>query len=446
MLAIFSRTDGDDALYGLIYDDGSFDLYEPLPPRVGDPLPLVDTLGLRDSPSTASKPVPMPLITPDDVRYRVALSQYLDEHGFMLVTLSDEEAENGAASGSDDEPETIDLDEEDEDADWLRMRYWALAAYKSDDFYDEIAGMSFRDPDDRAADQARADNLAVFKDTALYRAAVDAGLIVDGEWTGPPDGHAPIIQPDTQRVYHPALASLRLVERSVEVLPDNVRHLGNAHNQKDHAGKRGSSDGNAGVAAARAKEDEIRNITTHEELYAFDAQTGDLVFSKLGSTEDKAHIEITAFERSLLKDTIATHNHPLGWESSSVTIGRNGYSFSKDDVVFAVNADLAEIRAVSPGYRYSLKRPEGGWPVSPAYIARKHVQYSEEQKAEWWPRISNKSLSIETANAEQAHDVMLRLSRLEALPYTREPYVPVARTLRSAPFAPVVVRHPGHGS
>ena len=51
----------------------------------------------------------------------------------------------------------------------------------------------------------------------------------------------------------------------------------------------------------------------------------------------------------VLRNSIVTHNHP------------GGRSFSEDDLVTAVELDLYELRAVSRGFTYRLRRPERGW-------------------------------------------------------------------------------------
>lgn len=61
------------------------------------------------------------------------------------------------------------------------------------------------------------------------------------------------------------------------------------------------------------------------------------------------------------KDAILTHNHPL-------SIGRKGVlaignSFSYDDIETATSMNVKEIRAVTPTYTFSMKRPKGGWNI-----------------------------------------------------------------------------------
>lgn len=66
-----------------------------------------------------------------------------------------------------------------------------------------------------------------------------------------------------------------------------------------------------------------------------------------------------------LRDTIVTHNHPsavMRREYGDTLASRVGSSLSSADVVFAVNNNVKEVRAVTKGgYLYSLKRPANGW-------------------------------------------------------------------------------------
>lgn len=64
-----------------------------------------------------------------------------------------------------------------------------------------------------------------------------------------------------------------------------------------------------------------------------------------------------------MKDAILTHNHPGGWRYSENDIMHIGNSFSVEDIMLAVSQDISEIRAVTPLYTFSMKRPEKGWGI-----------------------------------------------------------------------------------
>ena len=92
---------------------------------------------------------------------------------------------------------------------------------------------------------------------------------------------------------------------------------------------------------------------------------GNTVFHKVGK---KDRVSFTYGEMARMKDAILTHNHPN--EVKTRWWGAVGSPFSMADIMMAVNADLAEIRAVTPTYTFSLKRPKGGWGSSPEVQSR----------------------------------------------------------------------------
>lgn len=61
-------------------------------------------------------------------------------------------------------------------------------------------------------------------------------------------------------------------------------------------------------------------------------------------------VTFTPAQLASLNGAILTHNHP------------GGRSLSRADVLLACRWGLAEIRAVTSRYTYSVKPPAGGWP------------------------------------------------------------------------------------
>lgn len=88
---------------------------------------------------------------------------------------------------------------------------------------------------------------------------------------------------------------------------------------------------------------------------------GRIIGESLKSTRQSA-----AFNpKDLKKDSILTHNHPYvgnrGAKLFGTMAGRIGVPLSSRDVANAVTFDLKEVRAVTPTYTYSIRRPKGGW-------------------------------------------------------------------------------------
>lgn len=102
-------------------------------------------------------------------------------------------------------------------------------------------------------------------------------------------------------------------------------------------------------------EDEKR-LQPYETALALDRR-GKVLLQKDGT---ETGVSYTAQELSLFKGAILTHNHPPINAQDQLGVG-----LSVADIRFAVWHELSEIRAVSKGYRYSLK--PGGAEWTPQY-------------------------------------------------------------------------------
>jgi len=106
-------------------------------------------------------------------------------------------------------------------------------------------------------------------------------------------------------------------------------------------------------------ENKIRMNKEFETAVVFD-KNGNIVIDKRGSA---TNVSFSKDEMNLMKDCIFTHNHPRGWRYDENSMFRIGSSFSREDLKFAINSDVKEIRAVTPNYTFSLKRPDSGWGI-----------------------------------------------------------------------------------
>lgn len=102
------------------------------------------------------------------------------------------------------------------------------------------------------------------------------------------------------------------------------------------------------LAAQMAK---VADNKDHEVGAAFD-NAGKAIVDKSGESHS---VQFTREERDALKDGHVVHNHP------------SGNSLSPTDVAFAAQWNAASVTAVGTTvdgerYRYTLYRPEGGWP------------------------------------------------------------------------------------
>lgn len=105
-------------------------------------------------------------------------------------------------------------------------------------------------------------------------------------------------------------------------------------------------------------ESQIRNRKT-EKGYVIDSD-GNVTGESIRSSSHTAKF----LSRDLKKDSIVTHNHPTEGANSGLygtMAGRIGVPLSTADIRAAVTHDLKEVRAVTPTYTWSLRRPKGGW-------------------------------------------------------------------------------------
>lgn len=106
-----------------------------------------------------------------------------------------------------------------------------------------------------------------------------------------------------------------------------------------------------GLALEELGERETRLRAQPLEVLHVIAQDGTVVVDTLTSNAP-SYVEIdSTIYGDKMKDGVLTHNHP------------SGMVFSSEDIILAMKADLAEVRAVTPrGDIYSVKRPADGWP------------------------------------------------------------------------------------
>lgn len=107
-------------------------------------------------------------------------------------------------------------------------------------------------------------------------------------------------------------------------------------------------------------ESKIRNRKT-EKAYVVDAN-GKVSAESYASSHKSAAFRRNDLERA--RGGVLTHNHPTEGANSALRgtlAGRIGLPFSAQDFASAIEYDLKEIRAVTPTYTYSVRRPKGGW-------------------------------------------------------------------------------------
>lgn len=106
--------------------------------------------------------------------------------------------------------------------------------------------------------------------------------------------------------------------------------------------------------------DEVERRILDEDVewaYVFDP-AGRQVLRKRGTADG---VFFSVEELPLLKDSLLIHNHPPQREYPRSDPRFEGGSFSERDLDLVLTYDIAEMRAVTPGWRYVATRPAGGW-------------------------------------------------------------------------------------
>ena len=107
-------------------------------------------------------------------------------------------------------------------------------------------------------------------------------------------------------------------------------------------------------------ESKIRNRKT-EKGYVI-GENGNVIAESVKGTAHQAKFRVSDLKGS--ENGVLTHNHPTEGADSGLygtLAGRIGLPFSAKDVNLAAEYNLKEIRAVTPTYTYSIRRPKGGW-------------------------------------------------------------------------------------
>ena len=148
-----------------------------------------------------------------------------------------------------------------------------------------------------------------------------------------------------------------------------------------------------------AIENEIRMNKNHETGIVVD-KNGKVIVDKRG---EAFQVQFTDSECLLMKDNIMTHNHPRGWGQPEKSLGRIGNSFSIEDLTLAVGNDVAEIRAVTPHYTFSMKRPKSGWGVTVKELKMVYMANNLKLRNQFMKRINKNTLTPSQANATHFH-------------------------------------------
>lgn len=171
------------------------------------------------------------------------------------------------------------------------------------------------------------------------------------------------------------------------------------------------------AAVVRTEEGRIR-VLDHEEAVVVGADGG-IVLRKGGG---KDFVSFTRDEMALMKDRVLTHNHPAGWTTPRPDPRFVGNAFSSADVRLAMDANMAEIRAVTPVYVYSLKRGAETWggTVWDDVVRGEYEKRFGEVQLEFILAINSGTMTVEEAEARHWHEVWSRVFGTLNMDYSRE--------------------------
>jgi hypothetical protein len=164
-------------------------------------------------------------------------------------------------------------------------------------------------------------------------------------------------------------------------------------------------------------EQSIRN-NKNESAYAFNPKTGHQVFFAQGKGSNVRDLY------GLPSNSVLTHNHPRsigkkGWQAI-------GNSFSLEDIKTAIAYNVAEIRAVTPTYTFSLKRPQSGWGISPESLELRWKQIKNQLRrtanTDYINIVKGKDrdIRIERCQITHYHNIMTVISREYGWTYSKK--------------------------
>ena len=168
-----------------------------------------------------------------------------------------------------------------------------------------------------------------------------------------------------------------------------------------------------------AREKQIRP-QRFETIYVVD-QAGNVILDKNGAQYSVTFTTAETQAISQAPGVVATHNHPRGWGFPVSDPQHQGNSFSDADIDFATKTQMAEIRAITPTHRYSMKPGPGGWDAAlwTSTIKPSFDKHVAAVTAEFQQAIARKTMTPAEAAARHWHEVWTRVSKEVGLRYSR---------------------------
>ena len=167
-------------------------------------------------------------------------------------------------------------------------------------------------------------------------------------------------------------------------------------------------------ASLLSRESEIRS-KSDELAYVYDSDGNEIIhFQGNGG-------EVYIDKSKVPENAIITHNHPYSLGETGILA--IGHSFSVDDIRQAVETNASEIRAVTPTYTYSLKRPAGGWGMTPTQAVRrfnKIYRSKVDELIKYRDNHDDETLAVNRANTVADHAVVREFAKNYGLQYSKK--------------------------
>ena len=190
------------------------------------------------------------------------------------------------------------------------------------------------------------------------------------------------------------------------------------------SGKGGSSGGSKGATEKGYTAKMVKNIVGMEQKYRRNKDETLHVFNSKGdivSSIGGKGAQVVFAPKKIPANSILTHNHPRSLGESGIR--RIGNSFSSDDIRSAIRVNAKEMRAVTPTYTFSIKRPKGGWGVSVAEAKKAFANANRrvsKQGRNYLDQTKWHESNIARAAVTHYHKVMKILAKKYGWEYTKK--------------------------
>lgn len=202
----------------------------------------------------------------------------------------------------------------------------------------------------------------------------------------------------------------------------NLQNKSIANSSGSKGGKRGQSQRGATERGYTNKM--VKNIVGIEQKYRRNKDETLHVFNSKGDIVTSIGgkgAEVRFNPKEIPHDSILTHNHPRSLDAKGIR--RIGNSFSDADIVSAVKVNAREMRAVTPTYTFSVKRPKGGWGVSPSEAKKAFADANRKvfnQRHKYLEKTGYNESNIARAEVTHFHKVMKVLSKKYGWDYSKK--------------------------